>query len=69
MPFVPWRRSAVLPLTASGAFQEIHQGLEEQQEIINKLKRYEDMIYCIAARRLSFLKHELAAIFGIFPKA
>ena len=59
----------MFPLTASGAFQEIRQGLEEQQEIINKLKRYEDMIYCVAARRLSFLKRELAAIFGVLPEA
>lgn len=59
----------MLSSTVSSALQAIYQGLEEQRQIINKLKHYEDMIYSIVARRLSFLKQELAAIFGVLPEA
>lgn len=59
----------MLSSTVSSALQAIYQGLEEQRQIINTLKRYEDIIYSIVARRLSFLKQELAAIFGVLPEA
>ncbi len=42
---------------------KIYQGLEEQRQIIDRLKRYEDVIYGIVVRRLAVLREELAAIF------
>lgn len=42
---------------------KIYQGLEEQRQIIDRLKRYEDVIYGIVVRRLAVLREELVAIF------
>ncbi len=42
---------------------KIYQGLEEQRQIIDRLKRYEDIIYGIVVRRLAVLREELVAIF------
>ena len=47
---------------------KIYQGLEEQRQIIDRLKRYEDVIYGIVARRLAVLREELAAIFRSPPE-
>jgi hypothetical protein len=38
---------------------KIFQGLEEQRQIIDRLKHYEDVIYGIVARRLAVLREEL----------
>lgn len=45
---------------------KIYQGLEEQRQIIDRLKRYEDVIYGIVVRRLAVLREELVAIFWSF---
>ncbi|MFQ5988956.1 MAG: hypothetical protein ACE5K9_03465 [Candidatus Methylomirabilales bacterium] len=42
--------------------EKISLGLAEQQQIIERLKRYEDLMYGIVARRLAVLRKELAAI-------
>ncbi len=46
---------------------KIYQGLEEQRQIIDRLKRYEDVIYRIVVRRLAVLREELAALFRSPP--
>lgn len=42
---------------------KIYQGLEEQRQIIDRLKRYKDVMYGIVVRRLAVLREELVAIF------
>ena len=46
---------------------KIYQSLKEQRQIIDRLKRYEDVIYGIVARRLAVLRDELAAISRSLP--
>lgn len=46
---------------------KIYESLEENRQIIDRLKHYEDVIYGIVARRLAFLREELAAIFRSLP--
>lgn len=46
---------------------KLFRGLEEQRQIIDRLKHYEDVIYGIVARRLAVLREELAAIFRSLP--
>lgn len=43
--------------------ETIRQSLHEQREIIDQLKRYEDMTYRFVARRFDFLQQELAGLF------
>ena len=47
---------------------KIYQSLKEQRQIIDRLKRYEDVIYVIVARRLAVLREELAAMFRSPPE-
>lgn len=47
---------------------KIYQSLKEQRQIIDRLKRYEDVIYGIVARRLAVLREDLAAIFRSSPE-
>lgn len=46
---------------------KIEQTIKEQRQIIDHLKRYEDMIYSLIARRLAILNREIAAIFQLLP--
>ncbi len=43
--------------------ETIRQSLHEQRQIIDHLKRYEDMTYRFIARRFGFLQQELTALF------
>ncbi len=64
----PEKGSAMSSCSASLALEKIYQGLEEQRRVVNRLKRYEDILYCAIARRLTVLQQELAALFGARQK-
>jgi len=59
----PERRSAIFSRSGSPALQTIYQGLKEQRQIIDHLKRYEDVTYTFVTHRFAVLQQELAAIF------
>lgn len=45
----------------------IYQTLEEQRQIIDRLKRYEDITYSLVSGRFASLQQELAGIFRAAP--
>lgn len=59
---------AIFSQSVSPVLQTIYQTLEEQRQIIDRLKRYEDSTYSLVARRVVSLQHELAGIFRAAPE-
>lgn len=59
----PERRSAIFSRSGSPTLQTVYQGLKEQRQIIDHLKRYEDVTYTFVTHRFALLQQELAAIF------
>ena len=46
----------------------IYQTLEEQRQIIDRLKRYEDITYSLVSHRFASLQQELAGILRAAPE-
>ncbi len=64
----PERRSTIFSQSSSPVLRTIYQSFEEQRQIIDRLRRYEDITYGRVARHFAFLRHELAAIFRATPE-
>lgn len=62
------KRGATCSRSASPILQAIYQSLEEHRQIVDRLKRYEDITYRSVTRRLAVLKQEVAAIFQPTPR-
>ncbi len=64
----PERRSTIFPQSSSPVVRIVYQSLEERRQILDRLKRYEDITYSRVACRVALLQQELAAIFRATPE-
>lgn len=62
------KRRATCSRSTSPILQAIYRSLEEHRQIVDRLKRYEDITYNNVTRRLALLKQEVAAIFQLTPR-